>query len=123
MSKVSRKEVNLSCILVFCLVFWIFGAALEIPVAFVAIVSLFVLVTIDVIEWKNVVQNSTAWDSFFWLALMIQISQQISDSGLAMRFGEFCATSIISMNLPSTVASFLLAVVYFLSMYFFKLFI
>lgn len=117
---ISKKEVYLSCVLLFCLVFWVFGSALEIPATFVAMFSLFVLITIKVIEWNDVLKNSKAWDSYFWLALMIKISQQISDSGLATQFGDLCASTIMAMKFSGTGAAFLLSIMYFLTMYLFS---
>jgi DASS family divalent anion:Na+ symporter len=117
---ISKQEVQLLCVLMFCFVFWIFGSSLEIPVTFVAMVSLFVLITLKIMDWSHVLKNHKAWDSFFWLALMIKISQQISDSGVAKRFGDFCASAIMMMNLSGFGASFLLGMVYFITMYFFS---
>lgn len=120
LGRITKREVYLSCVLLFGLVFWVFGAALEIPATFVAMFSLFVLITIKVIDWNDVINNSKAWDSYFWLALMIKISQQISDSGIAAGFGDFCASTIMAIQLSGTGASFLLAIIYFLTMYLFS---
>jgi DASS family divalent anion:Na+ symporter len=117
---ISKKEIHLLGILVFCLVFWVFGSYLDISTTFVAMVSLFAIITFNIMSWNDVVKNYKAWDSFFWLSLMIKLSQQISDSGLAKSFGDSCASTIISMNLDGFGASFLLAIIYFLTMYLFS---
>ena len=117
---ISKNEIALSAVLLGCLGFWVTGKWTGIPGTFVAFTALFILIALGVMEWKDVSENAKAWDSFFWLAIMIMLAGQITKSGLAAIMGDACSKVITSMNVSPVLAAVLLGIMYFFSMYLFS---
>ncbi|KAI8854785.1 Sodium/sulfate symporter [Chytridium lagenaria] len=119
MGRPSLKEYQVMGVLGVCLVLWMLIDDLGIPEAFVSLCGVAALLFMETISWDEVVRNDKAWDSFFWLSGMILMAEQLSFAGVTHWFGNLCAELLSSVESP-VLAAVLLALLYFISMYFFS---
>lgn len=116
----SKQEWKLIFVLIICLTLWITKDQTGLNSALVAFTAVIVLLFTNVLEWDQVARNSKAWDSCFWLSILIMMAGQLRKVGAAQLIGETVSDGIARSGVGSVGASILLALVYFLSMYMFS---
>ncbi|KAJ3289938.1 hypothetical protein HDU76_007454, partial [Blyttiomyces sp. JEL0837] len=116
MGNVTLKEGKLVVVLLGCLTLWM-GDVM--PEALVAFCGLAALLCLQVLRWEDVVANSSAWDSFFWLSGMVLMAEQLSALKVTDWLGDFCSDVFENFEDPMA-AAVGLAVTYFFSMYMFS---
>jgi di/tricarboxylate transporter len=132
----SVKEYETMGLLATCICFWMTSKWTRIPETFIALVAILLMVSLGIIKWDDIVKNDqgivaclifnysvtyrVAWDSFFWLSIMVLIAQQMTVSGLGKSLGNSVATAILSLNVSPIGATILLNLIYLFSMYLFS---
>ncbi|KAJ1948066.1 hypothetical protein FBU59_001765 [Linderina macrospora] len=118
MGSVSFNELKLCATLLLCLVLWVGTSYFAIDATVVAYMAIMVLIMLDVLSWSDVAKNSTAWDTFFWLASFIVLAEQLTALGVTDWIGNSLSDSLHDTSpLTSTMT---LSLVYFFSMYMFS---
>ncbi|KAI9199614.1 Sodium/sulfate symporter [Polychytrium aggregatum] len=120
MGPLSSKEIQVLSVLILCLALWVSGSSLDMPEAYVALLGISLLLMMGTISWNEVIENSKAWDSYFWLSGMVLIADQISKLGLARWFGNFCVGFLESAHLSPLTSTISISTIYFLSMLMFS---
>jgi DASS family divalent anion:Na+ symporter len=118
MGSLTSKEKRVIVVFLICLSLWILGQWLNLPETLAAMVGIWLLWMFEILSWKDVIQNSNAWDAFFWLSVMIMLSKQLAMTGIPTEMGKVVAEWVSIF--PSTVAMLALSIVYFMSMYLFS---
>lgn len=102
------------CLLIFL---WIFGPYIQMTATIVAFVGLSILLLTGVLEWKDVIQESGAWNTLFWFAALITMASHLNEFGMMDWFSNVAVENVQGMN---WVLGFLiLSVFYYYSHYFF----
>jgi DASS family divalent anion:Na+ symporter len=85
----------------------------------VAWIGVLVLLISGVDEWKDVTQNSKAWDCLVWLGGLLAMANALKDEGVVDWFAASMKTQVAGMSGIAVVL--VLAVIYFYSMYGFSM--
>ena len=102
----------------FLLIFlWIFGSYVQINATVVALIGLSILLLTGVLKWKDIIQESGAWDTLFWFAALITMASYLNEFGMMTWFSNFVVGNVQGMN---WIYGFLiLSILYFYTHYFF----
>ncbi|KAJ3247848.1 hypothetical protein HDU78_002929 [Chytriomyces hyalinus] len=112
----TNRERRTAIILALCLSAWVFDL---LPDGLIGLTGLSFMLLCGVLSWEDVRDNGQAWDSFFWLAGMVLIVEQMNKLGISQAVGLWCQEVLVEGFSPVS-AAVLLAVFYFASMYLFS---
>jgi DASS family divalent anion:Na+ symporter len=117
MGPLSKKEWCMLIIFILLLVLWIFGCSLGLNATVAAMVGLSLLLLCDVLEWKDIIREEHAWDTFIWFASLIMMATALNTLG----FTPWLSQQVVSLvsGLNREIAFLILILVYFYSHYFF----
>lgn len=117
MGRLSFHEITMMLIFVLLLVLWIFGSNFGVEATTAALIGLSLLLFTGVLSWDDILQEKAAWDTFFWLAILLGLAGALSDFGIIKWFGDSVQNFVGVLSKP--VAFGILAVLYFYGHYFF----
>ncbi|MFK3703727.1 DASS family divalent anion:Na+ symporter [Raoultella sp. BIGb0138] len=118
MGPMSLAEKILALDFILLIVLWTVGDIFfAIPATLSAFIGLMVLLVSNIMSWKNIIEEKTAWDTMFWFAVLVMMANALNKYGMI---------SWISARIVDYVGHFewitvflLLVVVYFYTRYFF----
>ncbi|HHG8772511.1 TPA: DASS family sodium-coupled anion symporter [Raoultella planticola] len=118
MGPMSLAEKILALDFILLIVLWTVGDIFfAIPATLSAFIGLMVLLVSNIMSWKNIIEEKTAWDTMFWFAVLVMMANALNKYGMI---------SWISERIVGYVGHFewitvflLLVVVYFYTRYFF----
>lgn len=96
---------------------WMFGAKVGINATVAALFGLSILLVAKILSWKDILEESSAWDTFFWFATLVTLATSLSKLGVGQWFSDCVAGQI--QSLPWLVGFFLIVLIYFYTHYFF----
>ncbi|RKP35511.1 Sodium/sulfate symporter [Dimargaris cristalligena] len=114
----SMRELKLCVILLGALVLWVTGPLTGIDSAVVAFLAFAALVVTRVLEWSDVLGNTTAWDTLFWLGSFIILAEQLNAFGITTWLGQGLSRQLT--GLPPWPALGALSIIYVGTMYLFS---
>ncbi|KAI8642113.1 Sodium/sulfate symporter [Parasitella parasitica] len=117
MGSMSSKELQLCLVLFVCLVMWVTSGYTKIDSTLVALIGIVALLHMGTIRWKDVANNTNAWETLFWLGGFVTIASQLSEAGASNYIGLKISLAITRLNLPPVPA---LAIAYFLTTFMFS---
>ena len=118
MGPMSLAEKILAFDFVLLILLWTVGDIFfSIPATLSAFIGLMVLLISNIMSWKNIIEEKTAWDTMFWFAVLVMMANALNKYGMI---------SWISERIVGYVGHFewitvflLLVMVYFYNRYFF----
>ena len=118
-----RGEVSLVVLLLSLLVLWTVGKYLEpyglhLGTTTVALMGVLAVVVLRIRSWQEVASTWRAWDALIWVGGFVAIAEALKSTGLTVWFADRVEGSLSGWG--AIESAILLAVVYFLSMYFFS---
>lgn len=119
LGSLNKKEIILILNLLLSLSLWITSPYTKIPEALTAFISLFILISTNVLSWTECLQNYKAWDAFFWLSIMILLSEQLSLFQISQLISSHATNLVKSLVSIPAFQILLLIVFYYYSMYLF----
>ncbi len=96
---------------------WLFGSYLKISNTVAAMIGLIALLFFGIINWKDCLKETNAWDTLFWLGSLVAIGTSLKRFGFFTWFSMHIVTYISSM--PWMSALIVMILLYFYSHYFF----
>ena len=117
MGKISRKEGNTLSIFGLLLLLWSCGGFFGIHPTEAAFFGVALLLVMNVLNWKDILNEEMAWDTFFWMATLVMMASELQSLGVVNYF-----TSQIVQFIPTSswqLSLFILSIIYFYSHYFF----
>lgn len=117
MGPLSKNEIIMGFVFVALLILWIFGSYFKINAATTALLGFSFLILAEVIEWKNLVKLTVAFETFIWFGAFISLADALNDSGLTKLFGTYAAQYLSNFNL--SLGFILVILLYFYIHYFF----
>ncbi len=117
MGGLSFHEVTMLVIFALLLVLWIFGGNFGVEPTTAALIGLSLLLFTGVLSWDDILQEKAAWDTFFWLAILLGLAGALSDYGIIKWFGSGVQGVVGHMSTP--IAFGVLSLLYFYCHYFF----
>lgn len=117
MGKLSGQEWIMLAVFILLLILWIFGSLLSIPATVAAMCGLSLLLLFGILDWKDVVKEDKAWDTFIWFAILIMLATSLNKLGFMGWFSQQIVGLVSGYN---PILSFsILYLVYYYSHYFF----
>jgi len=117
MGKLQSKEWLMLGIFVLLIALWVFGSVIHIKATLAALVGLSLILFFGVLDWKDVTNESSAWDTFIWFSTLIMLATSLNKLGFTPWFSEQVVGLVHGMN---WVWAFLILIaIYFYSHYFF----
>jgi DASS family divalent anion:Na+ symporter len=117
MGPISRKEWIMIGVFGILLVLWVFEHALGVSAATAALLGLCLILVLEIIDWKDVLNESEAWHTFLWLAILVTMSTYLEKYGFIGWFSKNMGGFVEGWSWQS--AFFVLSIAYFYSHYFF----
>lgn len=99
------------------IVLWAFGPLLGMKATVGAMTGLSVLLLSGVLKWRDILEETGAWDTFVWFGTLVTLSGYLNKSGLGTAFSG--AVGTIASHFPWAVGFLLIVLIYFYSHYFF----
>lgn len=117
MGKLTKQEWIMLIVFILLLILWIFGSLLTIPATVAAMCGLSLLLVFGILDWKDVIHEHSAWDTFIWFAILIMLATSLNKLGFMGWFSEQIVELVEGYNPLLSFA--ILYFVYFYSHYFF----
>lgn len=96
---------------------WVFGSHIGIDATTTALVGLGIILFFGVITWDDVLNEGTAWNTMFWLAILLMLAENMTEFGMIGWFRDHMQAFVAPFGWVTATA--ILALVYFYSHYFF----
>lgn len=119
MGPMSREEIIMASTMFFAVTLWIFGDAIGVPPVLAAMIGLCILLGTGVLTWKQCLEHSPAWDTFFWFAVLISLSGALNSMGLISVLSTKVAGVLASINIGWVPICLALNFIYFIAHYLF----
>jgi DASS family divalent anion:Na+ symporter len=102
----------------FLLVFvWIIGPFIGMKATVGAMIGLVILLSSGILKWKDILDETSAWDTFIWFATLVTLSGFLNKFGLTTWFSQWVVGNVTGFN---WIFGFVfLSLVYFYTHYFF----
>jgi DASS family divalent anion:Na+ symporter len=117
LGKMSVKERILCGTFVLLMILWILGPIIGVKATIAALLGLSLLFFTKILEWKNILEETAAWDTFIWFATFITMASYLSKLGFTSWFGIAIIQNIHGMRWE--LGFLLISLFYFYSHYFF----
>lgn len=96
---------------------WIIGPFIQMKATVAAMIGLVILLLSGIIKWRDVLEESSAWDTFIWFATLVTLSSFLNKFGLTTWFSSFVVDRVSGFEW--TIGFFILSMIYFYTHYFF----
>ncbi|MBU6382912.1 MAG: anion permease [Verrucomicrobia bacterium] len=117
MGPMSSKEWIMLGTFVLMIILWIIGPKIDMKAPIAAMIGLIILLFSDILTWKDVIEETSAWDTFIWFATLVTLSGFLNKLGLSTWFSSQVVFYVSGF---SWITGFLLiALLYFYTHYFF----
>ena len=118
MGPMSKAEWILALDFILLLFLWTVGdLVFHIPATVSAFIGLVILLLTNIMSWKNIIAETTAWDTMFWFAVLVMMANALNKYGAIAWISSHISSSVGAFSWP--VAFTILVLVYFYTRYFF----
>jgi len=117
MGKVSWQENTLIAVFSLLLVLWSFGSFFAIHATEAALFGVAILLVSKVLNWKDLLEEDLAWDTFIWMGILIMMASELQNLGVIGWFTDQVVQYVPNMAWQWQLLS--LAMIYYYSHYFF----
>ncbi|HQR36322.1 MAG TPA: DASS family sodium-coupled anion symporter [Blastocatellia bacterium] len=81
----------------------------------VALIGICILLIFSVLDWKDLMNETAAWDVFIWYGGMVRMAEALGETGITKKFAEFAAQMTFGWKWWAALA--VLALIYFYAHY------
>jgi DASS family divalent anion:Na+ symporter len=117
MGKLQKNEWLMLGVFVLLLVLWVLGSTIGLNATVAAMVGLSLLLLSGVLDWQDVIKETTAWDTFIWYSVLIMMATALNTFGFTPWLSEQIVELVGGLNWG--LAFLILGLIYFYSHYFF----
>jgi len=110
-----RSEMILLAVFILIVGLWITSAIHGIDATVIALFGIAVLLLTKVLEWRDLTDETHAWEVFIWYGGLVQMARSLGDTGITKIFAEAAASYTSGWNWVFALAFLLL--VYFYAHY------
>lgn len=102
---------------VLLIVLWIAGPFIGMKATVGAMIGLVILLSTGILKWKDILEETSAWDTFIWFATLVTLSGFLNKFGLTTWFSQAVVGHVAGYN---WIFGFVfVALIYFYTHYFF----
>jgi len=99
------------------LALWVFGSFFGMKATVAAMVGLVILFTTGILQWRDALEESSAWDTFIWFSTLVTLACYLNTLGVTGWFSQIVVSHVQGMN---WILGFsIIALIYMYSHYFF----
>jgi len=114
----SLAEKILALDFVLLILLWTLGdIVFSIPATLSAFIGLAILLVSNIMSWKNIIEEKTAWDTMFWFAVLVMMANALNKYGMIGWISEHIVSYVDHFDWLTVFA--ILVLVYFYTRYFF----
>ena len=117
MGKISIPEKFMIAIFIIALALWITGSVIQIDATLTAFIALSLLLITGVLNWKDILNETGAWNTLIWFSVLVLMADQLNKLGFIPWLSKLIASSLGNFSWP--IVLILLIVFYFYSHYLF----
>lgn len=117
MGSMSRAEKFMIGIFIVALSLWVFGSFLNIDATLTAFIALSLLLLTGVLSWKDILNETGAWNTLVWFSVLVLMADQLNKLGFIPWLSKIIAQSLGGFSWPTVLV--LLILFYFYSHYLF----
>ena len=81
MGPLSGKEIIMMITFSFLIICWILGKQVGLDATATAMIGVVALLLTKVLDWSDVVNEKSAWDTMVWFAIIVMLSGYLADFG------------------------------------------
>lgn len=117
MGKMKYQEWVMLGVFILLIGLWVGGKNIGIDSVTTAIVGVSILILMKVVNWSELLGETTAWETFLWFGALLTLASQLNDKGVIAYFSEHMAGFVGGMEW--IYGLLILSILYFFSHYFF----
>ncbi|MFU0761269.1 anion permease [Staphylococcus pasteuri] len=117
MGSVSLAEKFMAAIFVIALVLWMIGSFINLDATLTAFIALGLLLFTGVLTWKDVLNETGAWNTLVWFSVLVLMADQLNQLGFIPWLSKVIAQSLHGLSWPIVIV--LLILFFFYSHYLF----
>lgn len=99
------------------LLLWIIGPSIGMKATVAAMIGLAILLLSGILKWKDVIEESGAWDTFIWFATLVTLSGFLNKFGLTTWFSQWVVMNVSGFEW--VIGFIIVALIYLYTHYFF----
>ena len=117
MGKISLAEKFMIGIFIVALILWITGSFINIDATLTAFIALSLLLLTGVLNWKDILNETGAWNTLVWFSVLVLMADQLNKLGFIPWLSKLIAHSLGGFSWPIVLV--LLILFFFYSHYLF----
>lgn len=117
MGKISLAEKFMIGIFIVALILWITGSFINIDATLTAFIALSILLLTGVLNWKDILNETGAWNTLVWFSVLVLMADQLNKLGFIPWLSKLIAHSLGGFSWPIVLV--LLILFFFYSHYLF----
>ena len=94
MGKITVPEKVMIGIFIFALLLWVLGSTLKIDATLTAFMALSLLLITGVLTWKDILNESGAWNTLTWFSVLVMMASQLNELGFIPWLSKTIAGSL-----------------------------
>lgn len=119
MGPVSKNEWIMIGTMLLAVSLWIFGDTIGIASAVAAMIGLSILLLLGVLDWGDCLNETSAWDTLAWFAILVGMASQLTNLGIVSWMSDCVANNLRSLSLTWPASLAVLQAAYFFIHYIF----
>jgi DASS family divalent anion:Na+ symporter len=117
MGPMRREEWIVLATLILLIFLWVIGPSIGMKAVVAAMIGVVILLITDVLKWKEIIEETGAWDTFIWFATLVTLSGFLNQFGITSWFSQWVVTHVSGFH---WIFGFLtISLIYFYTHYFF----
>lgn len=117
MGKISLAEKFMIAIFIIALALWVTGSFINVDATLTAFIALSLLLLTGVLNWKDILNETGAWNTLVWFSVLVLMADQLNKLGFIPWLSKVIAHSLGGFSWPIVLV--LLILFYFYSHYLF----
>lgn len=117
MGHISKAEAFMMVIFAIALLLWVTGSFIGIDATLTAFIALSLLLLTSVLNWKDILNETGAWNTLVWFSVLVMMADQLNQLGFIPWLSKTIAHSLHGFSWPIVLV--ILVIFYFYSHYLF----
>ncbi|WP_270234583.1 anion permease [Staphylococcus warneri] len=117
MGPISIAEKFMTGIFIVALALWVTGSFIHVDATLTAFISLALLLLTGVLTWKDILNETGAWNTLVWFSVLVLMADQLNQLGFIPWLSQLIAHSLHGLSWPIVIV--LLILFFFYSHYLF----
>lgn len=117
MGPMKRNEWIMLGTFLLLIALWIAGPCIPMKATVAAMVGLTILLFSGILKWKDVIEETGAWDTFIWFATLVTLSGFLNKFGLTTWFSQWVVANVSGYQW--LLGFLIVSLIYFYTHYFF----